>query len=771
LQNSTSYDKNERIRQNSTFTYLYLNVIQVKLTINSSNIIEVPSLTKMNEMFETNHLQSVINTFQSLYGSTNSKDDQKLNECIHQILNFIDEFTYLKHAIDSSVIVAATDIAGNIIYANDKFCKLSKYSRQELIGQNHRILNSGYHDKPFFKQMWEQISKGEVWEGEIRNRAKDGSIYWVKTTIVPLNNEDGKPTMYMVLRTDITEGKLAQENLVNALENDFRLVINSMNNLIFKVARDENNDYKYILNEGKLFQYLGFNQVDMMQRSPREIFPKEFALILESKFDHVFAGNNVTLHNSFKEKHLLTSLSPVYQGDQVIEIIGCTNDITDLHDAQEKVKFMAFHDSITNLPNRRKFNEDLLEFTALAQQQNHKVAVCFLDLDRFKQINDSFGHTIGDNLIREIAKRLKEAVGTKGNVYRFAGDEFIIVYPSIDSRQEINPLAEQILLLFEGVFVLTNNLEIYASPSIGISIYPDHGEDYDTLLKNADTAMYSSKTSNQLAYTFYDPVMNSHFEEALLIEHHLRKAIDYDELELYYQPKLDLKTGEINGVEALLRWHSPFLGNVPPSKFIPIAEDTGLIIKLDEWVLEKACQQNKEWNSFEFTTPVKIAVNISPQHFRLPNFENVVKKVLDKTGLPPHLLEIEITEHSIIDNTEECITCLTKLNALGVTVAIDDFGIGYSSLNYLRKLPIHSLKIDRTFIQEVADNNEDIAIVKAITYLAHELNLRVVAEGIESQEVISILEKLGCDEIQGYYISRPLAKSDFEQNYRRVEKK
>lgn len=281
--------------------------------------------------------------------------------------------------------------------------------------------------------------------------------------------------------------------------------------------------------------------------------------------------------------------------------------------------------------------------------------------------------------------------------------------------------------------------------------------------------MYLSKSSNQNTFTFYDSEMNYQYEEALLIEHHLRKAIDQDELELYFQPKLDLKTGNINSVEALLRWNSPFLGNVPPSKFIPIAEDTGLIIKLDEWVLEKACQQNKEWNSYDFTTPVKMAVNISPQHFLLPNFENVVEKVLEETGLDPQLLEIEITEHSIIDNTEECITCLKKLNAIGVTVAIDDFGIGYSSLNYLRKLPIHSLKIDRTFIQEVAENNEDIAIVKAITFLAHELNLKVVAEGIESPEVIKVLEELGCDEIQGYYISRPLPKHDFEQNYRRIE--
>ncbi|MHC0036246.1 putative bifunctional diguanylate cyclase/phosphodiesterase [Pseudoneobacillus sp. C159] len=607
----------------------------------------------LNDMFETNQIKNAISTFQTLMRNYDTQLNQQLHDCIQDIIRFLFDFTYLKQAVDSSVILAATDIYGNILYANDKFCTLSKYSREELIGKNHRILNSGHHSKDFFKEMWKQINRGEVWEGEIKNKAKDGSIYWVKTTIVPLKDETGKPVMYMSIRTDITEGKLAQEKLVTNLQNDFR--------------------------------------------------------------------------------------------------------------------HMALHDHITNLPNRRKFNEDMECIITEATQNNQQnVAVFFLDLDRFKQINDSFGHTVGDHLIKEVSFRLKAAVGSKGIVYRFAGDEFIIVFPAIDNPESIQVYAKQILVLFEDVFILKNKLEIYTSPSIGVSIFPEHGEDYDTLLKNADTAMYLAKSNSRNNFSIYNQEMNQHYEEALLIEHHLRKAIESDELELYYQPKLDLRTGNINGVEALLRWNSPFLGSVPPSKFIPVAEDTGLIISLDEWVLEKACQQNKEWNSIGFCSPVKIAVNISPQHFRLPNFDSVVKKVLDKTGLSPHLLEIEITEHSFINNTEECITCLKNLNELGVSVAIDDFGIGYSSLNYLRKLPIHSLKIDRTFIQEMAANSEDIAIVKAITILAHELNLKVVAEGIESSEVISVLDQLGCDEIQGYYISRPLSKKDFEQNFRRI---
>ncbi|MGG3801932.1 sensor domain-containing protein [Metabacillus fastidiosus] len=724
-------------------------------------------MRKIGEMFETYQLQSLLDNFQALL--EREKDDHlKLEDYIKQISTALNDYTHLTYALDTAVIVAVTDTSGKIIYANDKFCGISKFSREELIGKTHKILNSGYHDPSFFKKMWKKIKEGKVWEGEIKNKAKDGTFYWVKTTIVPLKDADGIPNMFMALRTDITEGKLAQEKLVGALQNDFRTVVNSMHNLIFKVARNSQNEFVYVLNEGKLAYHLGLEKDKMKNKSPKDIYPVQLAKMLEEKYEKAFEGNNVTYDYSFNDKQLLTYLSPVYRDNIVVEIIGCVNDITELYDAQEKVKFMAFHDNITNLPNRRKFIEDVSGFITQSKLNNGKFAVFFLDLDRFKQINDSFGHKVGDNLIKEVSHRLKRVVEPAGRVYRLAGDEFIIVYPNIEDENIISQYAQIISAAFDTVFKLSYHLEIYTSTSIGVSIYPDHGKDYDTLLRNADIAMYAAKTNRNSVFSIYRPEMNKNQEEALLIEHHLRKAIEQNELELYYQPKLDLNTKQINGVEALLRWNNYLLGNVPPDKFIPIAEDTGLIIKLDEWVLETACQQNKEWNDAGFSNLIKMAVNISPLHFRLSHFEDVVKRILDKTGLEPSLLEIEITENSFIDNHEECIACLTKLKDIGISVAIDDFGKGYSSLNYLRKFPINSLKIDRTFIQEVSENNEDIAIVKAITHLARELNLKVVAEGIETKEVIRILEELGCDEIQGYYISKPLPKKRFEESYEQM---
>ncbi|HWO97710.1 MAG TPA: EAL domain-containing protein [Bacillus sp. (in: firmicutes)] len=723
----------------------------------------------MDEMFKKYNLQQFIDTFQELLKRSTNKDSHITIEMyMRQITNHLESFANLKYAMDASIIVAATNTRGQIIYANDKFCEISKYSRQELMGKNHRLLNSGYHDPAFFAAMWKTIRKGNVWDGEIKNKAKDGSFYWVKTTIVPIKDPTGKPFMYISFRTDITEGKQAQEKLVTALQNDFRFVVNSMNNLIFKITKDEHNNFLYVLNEGKLAYELGLQDENMRSKTPKQVFPSELAHMFEQNYEIAFSGQAINYTYAFNDRQLLTYLSPIQRDGRVVEVIGCITDITDLHNAQEEINFMAFHDTLTNLPNRRKFNDDITEVILNSQENNTGFAVLFLDLDRFKQINDSLGHTIGDNLIKAVSYRLRDVVASKGSIYRFAGDEFIIVFPNIKDKEVTAAYAKEILSIYETPFLLDHSLEIYTTASVGISTFPEHGEDYDTLLKNADTAMYVAKSNGRNSFRMYERAMSQHHEEALLIEQHLRKAIDNDELELHFQPKLDLATGKVNGVEALLRWNHPLLGSVPPNKFIPIAEDTGLIIKLDEWVLEKACEQNKEWNHVYFSSPIKVAVNISPLHFRLPNFSNVVDRVLKKTGLEPSLLEIEITENSFIDNTEECIACLKKLREMNVSVAIDDFGKGYSSLNYLRKFPINSLKIDRAFIQEVAENMEDIAIVKAITYLAHELNLKVVAEGIETQEVISLLKTLGCDEIQGYYISKPLPKSGLEDMISRL---
>lgn len=451
----------------------------------------------MAGMFDPNQVQPWIDTLEELFkiGDINYKHFFQMEQDIQKMRKFLVDYSNLKYALDVSAIVAVTDKRGRILYANDKFCELSKYSHEELIGKDHRILNSGYHDKQFFKKMWETIIKGEVWEGEVKNKAKDGSFYWVKTTIVPFKDHKGNPVMHIAIRTDISEGKFAQEQLVTALQNDFRHVVNSLNNLIIKVTKDEAGNFIYKLNEGKLAYELGLEEENMRNKSPYEIFPREIAKMLEAKYELAFLGTPASYDYSFHDRQLLTNLSPIYRDGKVIEVIGCINDITDLHKAQEEVEFMAFHDLLTSLPNRRKFRDDLNHMIVNSSKNNQKIAVFFLDLDRFKQINDSLGHTVGDELIKEVSILLRKVVGPRANIYRLAGDEYVIVFSDIVDEEMVEEHARKILSLFDKSILLSTNLQIYTTCSVGISIFPDHGETSEALLKNADAAMYAAKES------------------------------------------------------------------------------------------------------------------------------------------------------------------------------------------------------------------------------------------------------------------------------------
>ncbi|PLT34512.1 hypothetical protein CUU64_09870 [Bacillus sp. V5-8f] len=509
----------------------------------------------MDELFDTYNSERFIKDFQAELAKGTVGSNIEIEQYLHRIANSLDHFSMLKSALDVSVIVAATNTKGKILYANDKFCEISKYSREELIGKDHRILNSGFHDQSFFKNMWKTIKQGKVWEGEIKNKAKDGSYYWIKTTIVPIHGPKRLPEMFISFRTDITEGKLAQESLVEALQNDFRLVTNSMNNLIFKIIKVEHNQFVYSLNRGKLAYELGLENEKMQDKTPHEVFPSDLADMFETQYETAFSGKSVNYTYSYNGRHLLTYLSPVFQEGKVVEVIGCINDITDLHDAQEEVHYIAFHDLLTNLPNRRKFNDDITEIVAQSQKDQSRFAVFFIDLDRFKQINDSLGHTMGDHLIRAVSARLLNALDSKGHIYRLAGDEFIIIMPGIEDEGTVSMYAKQIISMFVDPFLLPNSHKIFTTASIGISIFPEHGEDYDTLLKNADTAMYAAKSFSRNTFSIYVPEMNKHQDETLMIEQFLHRGIENNELELYYQPKMDLLTGQIKGMEALLRWN------------------------------------------------------------------------------------------------------------------------------------------------------------------------------------------------------------------------
>lgn len=413
------------------------------------------------------------------------------------------------------------------------------------------------------------------------------------------------------------------------------------------------------------------------------------------------------------------------------------------------LKHQAYHDTLTGLPNRFRFSEQLKLFV----ESHNQMAVLFIDLDQFKMINDTRGHTIGDQILQQAAQRLVACVGTEGIVSRFGGDEFTVVLP-MNTQDEIAMVAEHIVSDIRRPFFIGNS-EFYLRTSIGISLYPTNGTDIDTLIKNSDMAMYGSKASGGNNYQFFSSSMNHSLEERVNLERLLHTALANHEFVMYYQPQIDLRTRRVSGVEALIRWVHPERGLISPDQFIPIAEETGLIVSIGEWALRTACMQAKKWNR-EHQHPVHLSVNLSVKQFLPNDIVASVDRVLRETGLSPNLLELELTESIILQNTDSVLATMHRLKKLGVRISIDDFGTGYSSLAYLKDFPIDSLKIDRSFIHSLPHNDKNAAIISAIITLARNLGLKSVAEGVETTEQLHFFETEDCDVVQGYYFSRPL---------------
>jgi diguanylate cyclase (GGDEF)-like protein/PAS domain S-box-containing protein len=429
-------------------------------------------------------------------------------------------------------------------------------------------------------------------------------------------------------------------------------------------------------------------------------------------------------------------------------------DITNRKVAEERIQYLAYYDALTGLPNRTLLQDRLSKALASARRRNDKVALLFLDLDRFKIINDSLGHLVGDLLLQEIAARLKRFSREQDTVARLGGDEFLIVLTDVTDLPDAAVAAERLMDAMTAEFIIQGH-SLCVSCSLGISIFPEHGADAEALIKNADAAMYSAKENGRNNIQLFTEHMNAQAVERLILEKSLRLALEKRELFLMYQPQMDIVTGKITGVEALLRWQHEELGLVPPDAFIRIAENSRLIIPIGEWVLRTACSQARKWQD-EGIPAVSIAVNVSAVQFRQEDFCEVIRRVLDETGLAAQHLELELTETLLLADADVTLSVLQELKAMGLALAIDDFGTGYSSFSYLRQFRVSKLKIDRSFIRDVATNPNDAAITSAIIGMAKSLNLKVIAEGVENEAQLSFLTAHQCDEIQGYYFSRPL---------------
>jgi diguanylate cyclase (GGDEF)-like protein len=432
-----------------------------------------------------------------------------------------------------------------------------------------------------------------------------------------------------------------------------------------------------------------------------------------------------------------------------------------LQRANDELQRIALHDPLTKLPNRVLLEDRIEQAIAHAERSKVNCAVLFVDLDRFKVVNDSLGHFVGDELLRGVASRLQGLVRGEDTVSRMGGDEFVLLLREVEGTPDALDVASKALAALREPFRV-HQQELYVTPSIGIAIYPEHGNTAQMLITRADAAMYNVKKGGRNDVRVFATEMSTFFPERLMLENDLRRALERHEFELHYQPKVELADGSVVGMEALVRWRHPRKGLVSPDQFIPLAEESGLIVPIGRWVIEEACRQNKAWQDSGMPH-LRVAVNISGLQFRQKDLLESIGYALGSSGLAPECLEVEITESVVMQNASDAIVTLERLSAMGVHVSIDDFGTGYSSLSYLKRFPIDKLKIDRSFIRDVSSDMEDAAIVRATIGLAHNLRLRVVAEGVETAEQLEFLRALGCDEYQGYYKSKPVAPAEFER--------
>ncbi|MCC7201254.1 MAG: EAL domain-containing protein [Nitrospirae bacterium] len=441
-------------------------------------------------------------------------------------------------------------------------------------------------------------------------------------------------------------------------------------------------------------------------------------------------------------------------------IVGSWLDITERKDQEGLISHMAYHDILTGLPNKNMLIDRFNQILPLMKRRKQRTAILFIDLNRFKLINDTLGHSMGDKVLKEVASRLLECIRSSDTVARLGGDEFVMVFPEISRIEDVSMLVDRVFTALEPPLILKEH-EFTITASIGASICPDDGEHLETLLNRADSAMYKAKEEKQNCYKFYTMDMRRHDVERLKLEEKLRKAFENNEFLLHYQPQVDVLKEEIVGIEALVRWKNPDMGLIPPGKFIPLAEDTGLIIPLGEWIAKIACKQNRGWQE-NGHNHVKMAINVSKLQFKQKDYVKTIRRILSETGHDPNLLEIEITESIIMDDFDATIRLLNEIRALGIRIAIDDFGIGYSSLGYLKNMPVDILKIDQSFINNITVDEDARAICHAIISMAHSLNIDVIAEGVETIEQLTLLKELNCRKIQGYFISRPVPSNDIE---------
>ncbi len=575
----------------------------------------------------------------------------------------------------------------------------------------------------------------------------------------------GEDKILMIDR-DISDRKQTEKAMIEK-EELLQLVLDNIPQYIFWKDRNSvylgcNRNFAIIAGFNNPLEIVGKTDYDLPWKKEESDFFRECdARVMETDTPEYHIIEPL-LQADGKQSWVNTNKIPLHDAQgNVVGILGTFEDITERQRVEEKIRYQAMHDLLTGLPNRTLFNEQLSVSLTQSCNSQSMLAVMFLDLDRFNTINDTLGHAVGDRLLQEVAKRLSSCLRQNDILARWGGDEFTLLVSQTNSADEVAKIAQRILNVLKPAFNLEGysqacrSTSLHISSSIGITLYPQDGEDAETLLRNADAALHRAKQQGRNNFQFYTAAMNSQACELLVLENELHHALKRREFVVYYQPQVNTTTGEITGMEALVRWQHPKFGLVAPDKFIPLAEETGLIVPIGEWVLKTACAQNKAWQDGGLS-PLRVAVNLSVRQFQQPLLLNIVSQTLQETGLSPQFLELEITETIAMHNVELTKAILSELHQMGVYLSIDDFGTGYCSLGYLKQFPLHTLKIDKSFVRDLATDPQNAGIINAIMMLGRGFNLRVIAEGVETEAEKDCLRSFQCEEMQGYLSSPPL---------------
>jgi diguanylate cyclase (GGDEF)-like protein/PAS domain S-box-containing protein len=672
-----------------------------------------------------------------------------------------DDLSHLAKAIISSAGVGIYIVQhGKFVYVSELYQKLSGYTDAELIG-TYSLGNIYPDDRKMVREEAIKCLKGESFEPyEYRFVKKNDEVMWVLETITPIVYKEDRATLGSFM--DITERK-RMEKALRQSEEKYRTILESIQEGYFEVDLTGN----FTFCNDSMSRLTGHSKEELLGMNHKQFTNEETAKEVFQAFSEVYNTEEPSkgfdwqiIRKNGAEGYIEASLTLQKDSSgKTTGFKGMIRDITERKRIEQQINYMATHDTLTGLPNRLMFSQLLNHAIRSAQRHGKQLAVLFIDLDRFKVINDSLGHEAGDRLLKEMSRRFKRSLRAVDVVGRLGGDEFIILTEEVDELSQIANVAHKILTTTIQPMVLQGE-ECRVTASIGISIYPGDGTDEQTLIKNADIAMYFAKEEGKNNYQFYSKDIQSLSNKRFSIETNLRRALERNELSLEYQAKVDFKTGAITGVEALLRWENPYLGSVTPTQFIPVAEETGLIVPIGRWVMKTACAQNVAWQR-QGLPPVCMAVNLSLRQLMDDNLLEDIKTALVDSGMAPNLWELEITESMVMHNPTRLITLLTDIKKLGVRLAIDDFGTGYSSLAQIKNFPIDTLKVDRSFIRNLSQDSENQAITQAIITMGKNLSLTVVAEGVETQEQKDFLRDHVCDEMQGFHFSKPIAPDQF----------